>query len=95
MLNQIRYFSLPPVCTWFLSQLIQLTNKNKELQILQITLYACKYLDKMKATIDMNYVVDVFYFNMLRYNFPQTGVIILSPESRIQSCDLEFWILVV
>ena len=36
----------------------------------------------MRATIDMNYVVDGFYFNMLQFNFPQTGVIILSPESR-------------
>ena len=45
---------------------IQLTNENKELQILQITEYTCKYLDKMRATIDMNYVVNVFYFNMLR-----------------------------
>ena len=47
----------------------------------------------MKATIYVNYVVGVFYFNMLRYNYPQTGVIILSPESRIPSCNLEFWIV--
>ena len=45
----------------------------------------------MRATIDMNYVVDVFYFNMLRYN--RKVVIISSPDSRIQSCHLEFWIV--
>ena len=47
----------------------------------------------MKATIYVNYVVCDLYFNILQYNFPQTGVIILSPESKIQSCHLEFWIV--